>query len=1003
MNQIIVECPGCLSKLRLRESEHDVQLDCPRCGERILIEGSGAGRASGPSASRSAGSPRQPEPRRSTTDASKTPPRNERPASSRAAVGSSGSSPKGADPGSSGSSGRRRSPGRTRGAKDDFDEFDATYETEAARPPSRRARRSLSNNNQTSQSSGVLIGLAIAGAVIGLGGAGWYFFGASGSGEAVVENEGKNEGPSSLGSAPIAGEASPGSSASGNIPAEVKPNTFAAGNMPSVVPPGQNSVPQPSPFNSPPNSSGGSFGGSVASAPGSRPAAINPPPQSTNPGGFQTPPAAAVPGSGAAVASATDGRRLRYQWTNGTEHLYVVNITAGEGDGTYRVNGTCNYRVGGNSATPDEESSGTGFAISADGYIGTCAHVVDGARQIEVVINNQTLTATVVAVNTKADVAILKINASGLTAVQFQDSDTVQLAESVRVIGFPLSDVLGTDVKITSGTVAGIVMDPQRGKRIQVDAPINPGNSGGPVVNDAGEVVGVASAKLAGSSVTAVGFAAPVNELRNLMTAQRIPVNMATRGIALSGPAVFQKVRPSVCYIKVRGSSGGATATISYSGSFTETKSINPGGMRFGAFPMMPSHTSDQGTMRVNSMGEILQYSGKEHLPFVLGYMGMFFIERLDPYSETQWSHEENSTLQRIKRSSRGPGGLGGPGGRGFMPPRMPMGPRGFGGGPFGQSQPEEVVDTIPAVERVSYRTGPELNGKLSLQKTYEFITTRNPQQPYMKIRGTGTVVFDLNQGLPQSLEYNATLESNDEDGHSSFPLKVTYTLRDPEEVKREREQAIQRSKDAAEQRRQQATVPDNQLVQSLLDQVRQAEGDTRASQPLSKLAEIAVVDDMRSQVLIVARKHMKNSNGFVSKSAAEAFAHWATDKEFDELIAIIKNKDGMMYSAHKKVVATMATFKDPRIYPILIEAMHHAFVRSDAKNALISVGPNAEDTVLEQFDQITDSSVKRELLEVLQKIGTSKCERFLEKIATGPDFSLRHNAQRALDAVRAR
>lgn len=826
MSQIIVECPGCLSKLRLRESEHDVQLDCPRCNERILVEGTGTGRASGPSASVATGPTRQSPPRRSAADASRPSSRSQRPAAGGGSASGSGSTQGRAESRGSAASGRRRSSGRPGAAKDDFDEFDATYETEAARPPSRRARRSLANESRTSQSSGVLIGLAIGAAVIGLAGAGWYFLSGPESGEAVVENEGA----SSLGGTPVAGEASSGYSASGAIPAEVTPNTFAAGNMPSVVPPGQNAAPQPLPFGSSPGAQGRSSGADVASAPDARPAAINPPPQSTMPGGFQTPPAAVapgavapgavVPGGGAAVASAIDGRRLRYQWTDGADHLYVVNITAGEGDGTYRVNGTCNYRVGGNSATPEEESSGTGFAITADGYIGTCAHVVDGARQIEVVINNQTLAASVIAVNTKADVAILKVNATGLIPVQFQDSDTVQLAESVRVIGFPLSDVLGTDVKITSGTVAGIVMDPQRGKRIQVDAPINPGNSGGPVVNDAGEVVGVASAKLAGSSVTAVGFAAPVNELRNLMIAQRVPVTMATRGIALSGPAVFQKVRPSVCYIKVRGSSGGAAATIRYSGSFTETKSINPGNLRFGAFPMMPSHTSDQGTMRVNAMGEILDYSGEEHLPFVLGYMGMFFIERLDPYSETQWSYEENSTLQRIKRSGRGPGGLGGPGGRGFMPPRMPMGPRGFGGsrfgggGPFGQDQPDEVVDTIPAVERVSYRTGQELNGKLSLQKTYEFITTRNPQQPYMKIRGTGTVVFDLKLGMPQSLEYNATLESNDEDGHSSFPLKVSYTLRDPEEVKREREQAMQRSKEAAEQRKQQATVPDNQLVE---------------------------------------------------------------------------------------------------------------------------------------------------------------------------------------------
>ena len=675
----------------------------------------------------------------------------------------------------------------------------------------------------------------------------------------------------------------------------------------------------------------------------------------------------------------------------------MVSITAGEGNGAYRVNGSCSYKVGGDVNAPDDEGSGTGFVIAENGFIATCAHVVDGAKKIDVMINNQTWPAVIVAVDAKTDVAIVKINTAGLTPVQFQDSDRVQLAESVRVIGFPLSDVLGTEAKITTGTVAGIVMDPERGKRIQVDAPINPGNSGGPVVNDAGEVIGVASAKLAGSSVTSVGFASPANELRKLMSSSQIAVNVAQRGAALAGPAVFQKVRPSVCFIKVRGSSGGRTVSLAYNGSFTESQSFNPGNMRFGAFPMMPSHTSDRGTVRVNSMGEILGYTGEEHLPFVLGPIGMFFIERLDPYSETQWSHEETSTLQRIKRADRGPLG------RGFAPPRIPFGPRGPGGSPFGRDKPDEVIDTIPAVERISFQTGQELNGRISLQKNYEFTTTRDPQKPYMKIRGSGTVVFDINQGLPHSLEYNATLESNDEDGHSSFPLKVTYTLRDPEEVKREREQAAQRAKEAQEKSKQDATVPNPELVNSLMDDIKKAEGGNGASQPLSKLASIAVVDDLRSRVLVVCRKHMKNSNGFVAKSAAEAFGHWATEKEFDELVEIIQNKDGMMYTAHKKVVATMATFDSPKVYPVLIEAMHHSFVRSDAKAAMITIGPAVEDIVLERFEAIKDSSVKRELLEVLQKVGTGKSENFLEKLATGPDFSLRHNAQRALDAVRSR
>ena len=500
------------------------------------------------------------------------------------------------------------------------------------------------------------------------------------------------------------------------------------------------------------------------------------------------------PISPATAALNGDTRKLRYQWKKGSEYVYQFSIEQGSGDDVSKTSGSCTYSVREDTTqvVDDEESSGTRFVIAPNGIIATCAHVVEGAKRMEVNLAGQAYPATVIAVDARSDVALIRISASNLPVLTLTDSDSVQLAEAVRAIGYPLSDVLGTDVKVTTGTIAGIVQDKERGKRIQIDTSINPGNSGGPVVNEAGQVVGIASAKLSGSSVTSVGFAAPVNQLRTLAAANGLQLPVVPAGQKLAGPEVARRVTPSMAYIKVWGNSGGRMFQVAFIASFSEHQQpVMRGG--FPGRPSFPSHSMDQGTLTVNALGEVLEFEGSEQLPAVLGPVGIFFLEPLDAYSESQWQVEKESTLQRIKRDESPFGSLGPQfGGRmrgGFGPPGFD--PRGLGG------QKDRVVEEIPAIERVTYQVGQALNNKIPINKNYEFTATRSNNQPYMTIRGQGTVVFDLVQGMPGSLEYQCTLEQTDEDGTVKIPLKVNYTLRNPDEVKREREQLMQQAEAA--------------------------------------------------------------------------------------------------------------------------------------------------------------------------------------------------------------
>src|SRR5262249_46239517 len=145
----------------------------------------------------------------------------------------------------------------------------------------------------------------------------------------------------------------------------------------------------------------------------------------------------------------------------------------------------------------EQTMTGTGFVVTADGYLVTCAHVVAGATKIEVALGGRTYAAKAIASDADNDLAVLKGEAGGLPALPLAASDAAEVGQEVRALGFPLSDVLGNDLKATRGTISGISKADGR-KRLQIDAPINPGNSGGPLVTEGGEVIGVNSAKLAG-------------------------------------------------------------------------------------------------------------------------------------------------------------------------------------------------------------------------------------------------------------------------------------------------------------------------------------------------------------------------------------------------------------------------------------------------------------------------------------------------------------------------
>ena len=188
---------------------------------------------------------------------------------------------------------------------------------------------------------------------------------------------------------------------------------------------------------------------------------------------------------------------------------------------------------GGSSSQQQMVGRGTGIIISEDGYIVTNAHCVyDDSSQyrageaIEVSIRFSDQTdhsAQIISYDTDSDIAVLKVNESGLKPAVFGDSNDLKVGELVIAVGNPLGfDLFGS---VTSGIISAlnrkISVNDRSMNLIQTDAAINEGNSGGPLLNSCGQVIGINSAKMSSSygsaSVEGLGFAIPIDEAKTII------------------------------------------------------------------------------------------------------------------------------------------------------------------------------------------------------------------------------------------------------------------------------------------------------------------------------------------------------------------------------------------------------------------------------------------------------------------------------------------------------
>lgn len=206
----------------------------------------------------------------------------------------------------------------------------------------------------------------------------------------------------------------------------------------------------------------------------------------------------------ATAAGSTDGTSMSVQQIASVVSPSVVAITTEQMSSSQTWFG--GYYV--------QSGAGSGVIISQDGYILTCAHVVSGATSVKVQLNgsDESYDATVVGQDSTSDIAVLKIDATGLTPAVIGDSDALAVGEVAVAVGNPLGTLSNT---VTDGIVSAlnrqVTVQNNDMTLIQTDASISPGNSGGGLFNANGELIGIVNAKSSYSEAEGIGFAIPIN------------------------------------------------------------------------------------------------------------------------------------------------------------------------------------------------------------------------------------------------------------------------------------------------------------------------------------------------------------------------------------------------------------------------------------------------------------------------------------------------------------
>ncbi len=470
---------------------------------------------------------------------------------------------------------------------------------------------------------------------------------------------------------------------------------------------------------------------------------------------------------------------LRYKFNAGTELEYEFSGSA-DVDGTANeFSGLAKYKITAIDVSMNlsgrpldkvraGQSTSTAFAVTADGYMLTCAHCVLGAESITVKTAEGSLTAAIVDVNKKLDLAVIKVDTKHLPTIALGKDHNVELAQDVRAFGYPLSNVLGSSVKIARGAVSGF-LNKQATEIYQIDVAVNPGNSGGPLVDDCGIAVGVVNAKLRGVAISKIGFSVPIAYACQILDKHKIKYRTQNQAKTLSGPDLAKRVTPAVFLVSARhGADGFQTHSnfqIACSGHIDNNDRVRH---------FLSQAIFDRDGIQLDSHLD-------KNIPFVFSNVCELPFEWLTPYVVDAWEDTHAISLQLPKKNSRTkhdlfldhfhrhhmPGDL-------FddFPELQPFDDRLLPDLRRGRSE------TLPGERTLCYQIKGRNQNKIRIERkeTLRAIETDN-DSPQFEFPNTRQLVFDSKRGLFTECQMEGNIKHVEEGKETNISVTFSFNL----------------------------------------------------------------------------------------------------------------------------------------------------------------------------------------------------------------------------------
>ena len=709
-----------------------------------------------------------------------------------------------------------------------------------------------------------------------------------------------------------------------------------------------------------------------------------------------------------------DPPKIEMDWKVGDKHAYEFDIE-------YKVDGKKNLASGyvaielekknveanlsGSEleAFDEGESTSTAFAVTADGYLLTCAHCVKGSRKIIINVGEKEYPAKVIDSDSELDLAIIKIEASDLPTVSLGKEKPVELAQEIRAIGYPLSNLLGENVKIAKGSVGGFTTI-EGAKMIQIDGEVNHGNSGGPLVDETGSVVGVVNAKLRDSKK--IGFAIPIKYACKMLDENDIKYRTDSGKEKLEGPTLAKRVTPSVLFVETEVGPGGHTdiapnLKFSTKGSIKRTENGKI------------SHAITQDDLILSLDGTLVDLSGDEvHLPLRLGPISQIAFETMPAQPTEKWSKVERFLMMLPKSKPKTersgfdpfaglPGMPRGFGGRfGGLVPRG-FGPRGFRGrSPFGFGAGAEQAkpDMRPTVAEstTTYEIVKQKANLVTIKCTEEF-KSKDEANDYCKIRTNtnSTLVFDRTLGVFVSKELTGSTKVMMGDAQVTIPIKLTYK-------RVELDKSLSKPTETTDVA---VGLSDEQF--DFLANSDPAHTDSRELlRILNRLADWKSEDGSKQKSVVESLARIASSDvKEFHKPAIEALLKWEPSAATAFVIAAFK--DANLFSK-KSWIIRLGRTKDSRAAMLLCEQLANVRMSQSAKLALINLGIAGESAVIDTLTKSIDADESQKdvafrCVEILGEVGSKDSVKLLETIAGENKWAIRNPAERALTKIRQR